>query len=130
MNGKKCNFAVEQVKYLGHILSADDVAVDPSKTDIITNWPRPKNAKQVKSFLGVSNYYRRFIKRYSQRSAALRELTAEDKPFNWGNKQQDAFIDLKAALSKPPILRIPTWRFLFGNRRERGRDFIHSRPNR
>jgi len=82
MNGKKCNFAVEQVTYLGHILSADGVAADPSKTDIITNWPRPTNAKQVKSFLGVTNYYRRFLARYSQRSAASRELTSKDKPFN------------------------------------------------
>jgi len=107
MNGKKCNFAVEQVKYLGHILSADGVTADPSKTDIITNWPRPKNAKQVKSFLGVTNYYRRFLARYSQRSAALRELTAKDKPFDWGDKQEDAFNDLKTALSRPPILRYP-----------------------
>jgi len=88
-------------------VSADGVALDPSKTDIITNWPRPKNAKQVKSFLEVSNYYRRFIERYSQRSAALRELTAKDKPFNWGDKQEDAFNDLKTALSKPSILRYP-----------------------
>ena len=53
MNGKKWNFAVEQVKYLGHILSAESVAVDPGKTEIITNWQRPKTAKHVKSFLDV-----------------------------------------------------------------------------
>jgi len=60
INGKKCNFALKQVKYLGHILSAEGVAADPGKTEIITNWPRPKNAKQVKSFLGVCNNYKRF----------------------------------------------------------------------
>jgi len=60
MNGKKCNFALKQVKYLGHILSAEGVTADPSKTDIITDWPSPKNAKQVKSFLAVANYYKRF----------------------------------------------------------------------
>jgi len=57
--------------------------------------------------LGATNYYRRFLERYSQRSAALRELTAKDKPFNWGDKQENAFNDLKTALSNPPILRYP-----------------------
>jgi len=104
MNGKKCNFALKQVKYLGHILSAEGVTADPGKTEVITNWPRPKNAKQVKSFLGVTSYYKRFLERYSQRSAALRELTAKDKPYNWGDEQENAFNDLKTALSKPPIL--------------------------
>jgi len=107
MNGMKCNFAVEQVKYLGHILSAEGMAVDPGKTEIITNWPRPKTARHVKSFLGVSNYCRRFIEQYSHRSAALRVLTAKDKPFTWGEKQEEAFNDLKTALSSPPILKYP-----------------------
>ena len=79
MNGKKCKFDVNEVRYLGHILSAAGVSVDRQKTEIITSWPKPKNAKQVKSFLGVANYYRRFLERYSQRSAPLRELTAKDK---------------------------------------------------
>jgi len=83
------------------------VTADPSKTDIITNWPRPKNAKEVKSFLGVTNYYKRFLERYSQRSAALRELPTKDIPFNWGDKEENAFNDLKTALSIPPILRYP-----------------------
>ena len=76
----KCRFEVTQVRYLGHILSGSDVAVDPSKFDLITKWPTPESAKQVKSFLGVANYYRRFVKSYAQRSAPLRELTAKDKP--------------------------------------------------
>ena len=53
MNGKKCRFAVREVKYLGHILSGKGISVDPAKTDVITNWPKPKTPKQVKSFLGV-----------------------------------------------------------------------------
>jgi len=107
INGKKCNFALKQVKYLGHILSAEGVTADPSKTDIITDWPRPKNAKLARSFLGVTNYYKSFLERYSQRSAALRKLTAKDIPFNWGDRQENAFNDLKTALSNPPILRYP-----------------------
>ena len=69
MNGKKCKFAVDQVKYLGHILSGSGVAVDSSKFDLISGWPTPKTSKQVKSFLGVASYYRRFIERFSQISA-------------------------------------------------------------
>jgi len=79
MNGKKCKFAVDEVRCLGHILCAAGVSVDLRKTEIITSWPKPKNAKQVKSFLGVANYYRRFLERYSQRSAPLRELTAKER---------------------------------------------------
>jgi len=107
MNGKKCRFAVKEVKYLGHVLSKSGVAVDLSKTEIITSWPQPKNAKQVRSFLGVTNYYRRFCEGYAQRSAALRELTAKDVPFKWGERQEKAFNDLKLALSSPPILKFP-----------------------
>ena len=99
MNGKKCKFAVTQVKYLGHILSGSGVAVDPSKFDLITNWPTPKSAKQIKSFLGVANYYRRFVQSFAQRSAPLRELTAKDKPFVWGKEQQKSFDDLKQVLT-------------------------------
>ena len=63
---KKCKFAVDQVKYLGHILSGSGVAVDSSKFNLISGWPTPKTSKQVKSFLGVASYYRRFIARFSQ----------------------------------------------------------------
>ena len=107
MNGKKCRFATETVKYLGHILSSDGAAADPSKTEVIKIWPRPKNAKQVKSFLGVANYYRRFIEGYSRRSSALRELTVKDKTFIWKDEQERAFNVLKEALSSPPILKFP-----------------------
>ena len=119
MNGKKCKFAVDQVKYLGHILSGSGVAVDSSKFNLISGWPTPKTSKQVKSFLGVASYYRRFIARFSQISAPLRELIAKDKAFIWGKEQQDAFDELKNKLCNPPILRFPdrqrdrTWTFFF-----------------
>ena len=110
MNGKKCKFAVGQVKYLGHILSGSGVAVDSSKFDLISGWPTPKTSKQVKSFLGVASYYRRFIERFSQISAPLRELIAKDKTFIWGKEQQDAFDELKNKLCNPQyyVFRIAT----------------------
>ena len=102
MNGKKCRLAVREVKYLGHILSGKGISVDPGKTDVITNWPKPKTPKQVKSFLGVSNYYRRFIDGYSQRSAPLRKLVSKDKHFVLGAEQDRAF-----ALTTAPTLQYP-----------------------
>jgi len=79
---------------------------DPAKVEVITKWPTPKTTKQVKSFLGTTNYYLLYLKGYAQRSAALRELTAKDKPFVWGEAQEKSFnYDLKTALSTPPILR-------------------------
>ena len=107
LNGKKCKFATSQVKYLGHILSKDGIATDPAKTAVIVNWPQPKNVKQTKSFLGVCNYYRKYIFNYSIRSAPLRELTAKDVPFVWSERQEHAFADLKTALTNPPILCYP-----------------------
>ena len=94
MNGKKCKFAVTQVKYLGHILSGSGVAVDPSKFDFISNWPTPKSARQVKSFLGVANYYGGFVQSFAQRSAPLRELTVKDKPFVWGKNSRNLLTTL------------------------------------
>ena len=141
MNGKKCKFAVDQVKYLGHILSGSGVAVDSSKFDLISGWPTPKTSKQVKSFLGVASYYRRFIERFSQLSAPLRELIAKDKTFNWGKEQQDAFDELKSKLCNPPVLRFPDSRreyfletdasiqgisYILGQRDDEGRKYVVS----
>ena len=107
MNGKKCSFLKTEVKYIGHILSKDGIRIDPSKADAIKSWPRPKTHKHVKSFLGMANYHKRFINRYSQRSAPLRNLLSKNVPFTWGEDQEKAFQDLKQALTSPPILRFP-----------------------
>jgi len=141
MNGKKCKFAADQVKYLGHILSGSGVAVDASKFNLISGWPTPKTSKQVKSFLGVASYYRRFIERFSQISAPLRELMSKDKTFTWGKEQQDAFDELKNKLCNPPILRFPDSRreyfletdasikgisYILGQRDDEGRKYVVS----
>ena len=107
MNGKKCKFAVKQVKYLGHILPGAGIAVDPAKTEVITKWPTPNTPSRVKSFVGVANYYMKFIPAYSQRSAALRQLVSKNKHFQWGPEQEKSFQDLKSALVTPPILQYP-----------------------
>ena len=106
-NGKKCNFAKDEIKFIGHILSKDGVRIDSSKTEVIASWPRPKSAKQIRSFLGMTNFYKRYVDRYSQRSAPLRNLLAKDVPFEWGETQEKSFQDLKSVLLSPPILRFP-----------------------
>ena len=105
LHPKKCRFAIESVKYLGHIINSQGLSADPGRCAVLKDWPTPKNVKDVKAFLGSSGYYRRYIPRYSIRSAALRELTAKDKKFEWTKAQQDSFDDLKNALTTPPILR-------------------------
>jgi len=107
MNGKKCNFAIDHIKYIGHTLSKDGIGIDPSKTEVISSWPRPKNAKHIRSFLGLINFYKRFVHKFAQRSAPLRNLLSKEVSFEWGEEQEKYFQDLKQALLSPPILRFP-----------------------
>ena len=103
----KCNFACKQVKYLGHIINKDGIQVDPEKTQAISTFPIPKSSKQVKSFLGVCNYYRKFIQGYAKLASPLTKLTAKDIKFSWGPEQADAFQTLKQRLLSAPILVYP-----------------------
>ena len=103
----KCIFATNSVKYLGHILSSKGVLPNPEKTKVIADFPVPKTRKQVRSFLGIANYYRRFIDRYSTISAPLTSLLKKDTDFLWSSECAEAFNTLKVALSSPPILAFP-----------------------
>ena len=100
------------MKYIGHVLSTDGIRIDPSKTDVISSWPRPETAKQIRSFLGMSNFYKCFINRYSQRSAPLRNLFAKDVKFEWGEAREASSQNLKAALLSPPYYVFPIHRVL------------------
>ena len=77
----KCQFACKQVEYLGHVISKDGIAVDTKKTDAVQNFPRPKNTKEVRMFLGLCNYYRRFIKNMAKEATPLYRLTSKDAKF-------------------------------------------------
>ena len=82
-------------------------ATNPAKTAVIVTWPQPQNVKQMKSFLRVCSYYRRYIFNYYIYSAPVRELTAKDVPFVWLERQEHAFAVLKTALTNPLILCYP-----------------------
>ena len=103
----KCKFAQSEVKFLGHILSETGVRPNPQKLDIIKNYPAPKNVKQVRQFLGLCNYYRRFQKDYAKIAKPLNDLTRKDSHWHWDGKCQSAFEQLCDGLLSAPILPYP-----------------------
>src|SRR5262249_53936870 len=104
---KKCEFAKTQVEFLGHIVSEQGLLVDPHKVDAIRTWPPPANVHELRSFLGLANYYRKFIKDFSRIAAPLTNLLAKDIAYEWAEAPQNAFAALKTALTSAPILGIP-----------------------
>ena len=107
LNPRKCKFAAKEVKYLGHVLSKDGIAVDTSKTDAVRTFPRPRNATEVRAFLGLANYYRRFVNGFADVAAPLNRLVSKNVKFQWDDACDDAFQELKKRLTSPPILAFP-----------------------
>jgi hypothetical protein len=103
----KCEFLRKEVAYLGHIITDQGVRPDPKTTDCVTQFPVPTNAKDVKSFLGLAGYYRRFIQNFSQISKPLTALLKKDAEFAWTDLCQHSFLELKRLLSEKPILQYP-----------------------
>ena len=104
---RKCMFACSQLEYLGHLVTKDGVKVDPSKTEAINNMPAPTNKRELQVFLGMCNYYSRFVLGYAQVASPLYALLRKSVDWNWQAPQQAAFQALKQALSAAPVLRIP-----------------------
>ena len=103
----KCEFMQGEVEFLGHRIGKGGLAVSPDKIAAIQEWRQPKNETEVRSFLGLANFYRRFVKDYSKIALPLSELTKNEMKFEWGERQQKAFDALKAALTSAPVLIIP-----------------------
>ena len=103
----KCNFFQEKVAYLGHIVSHDGVSVDCSKVDKVKNWPTPQSTKDVQQFLGLANYYRRFIRSFADLAKPLHKLTEHNITFSWTQECHDAFDSLRLKLTSIPILAYP-----------------------
>lgn len=101
LHPNKCNFAAGKILYLGHILSSKGVEIDKTKVEIVQNFPRPKNQKQLRSFLGLCIYFRRFVKGHSIISAPLNQLLRKNVNFEWSDDCETAFKNLKHAL--PPL---------------------------
>ena len=103
----KCEFSKSSIPFLGHVISTDGIHTEPSKIKAVEAWPVPDNVNDLRSFLGLASYYRRFIKGHSKITAPLTHLTKKDVPFKWTEEEQEAFETLKRALITAPVLRSP-----------------------
>ena len=113
VNEKKSEFFMHKIKYLGHIISKDGIRMDPEKLRVINEWPIPKNLHEVRSFLGMCSYYRRFIEKFSILAGPLHDLTKKKVQFKWTAKENEAFETLKAKLLAQPVLILPNLKMTF-----------------
>ena len=95
VNAKKSEFFLKEIHYLGRIVSHNQVRMDPEKIKVIVERPMPTTVHDVRSFLGLCSYYRRFVRRFATIAGSLHDLTKKQVPFQWGLKQQEAFAKLK-----------------------------------
>ncbi|XP_061366955.1 uncharacterized mitochondrial protein AtMg00860-like [Gastrolobium bilobum] len=91
----KCEFRLRSVKFLGYVISAEGVAVDPNKIEAVMDWARSKTVSEVRSFLGLVGYYMRFIEGFSKMVLLLTRLTRKETPFLWTHECEDCFQELK-----------------------------------
>jgi len=103
----KCAFGLQQVDFLGHVISQDGISMDPDKVQAVEEWPRPANQTDVLQFLGLTGHYRRFIHKFSDIAAPMSDLVGKDLRWKWGADQDAAFEQLKKALTTAPILAPP-----------------------
>jgi len=101
----KCEFLQEQVSFLGHVVRQDGIAVEPHKIEAIQEWPAPANVHEVRSFLGLAGYYRKFIHGFADVAKPLHDLLLKNQRFEWSAAASDAFTRLKDKLSATPVLR-------------------------
>ncbi|CAA7042884.1 unnamed protein product [Microthlaspi erraticum] len=103
----KCSFWQREMGFLGHIVSAEGVSVDPAKIEAIRDWPRPSSATEIRSFLGLAGYYRRFVKGFATMAQPMTKLTGKDVPFVWSAECEESFSQLKEMLTTTPVLALP-----------------------
>ena len=106
----KCQFWLDRVAFLGHVISAEGVSVDPQKIEAVVNWKPPKNVSEVRSFLGLAGYYRKFVEGFSKIAAPLTKLTRKDVKYDWVDACQQSFEELKSRLTSAPVLVLPNGR--------------------
>jgi hypothetical protein len=106
---EKCAFLRKEVLYLRHVINEHGVTLDPNKIKCIENYPRPQNSRDIKSFLGLLNYYRRFVDNFAKIAKPLTALLKKDVIFKRSDKCEEAFSELKRVLTSPPLLVYPDW---------------------
>ena len=113
LKAKKCKLYKTKIEYLGMIIEEGRISMDPVKLGGIRDWPTPTRVKQVRSFLGFGNFYRKFISHYSDLAQPLNDMTKKDKEFEWTTKCQEAFDILKQQFTEEPVLLMPDQSKLF-----------------
>jgi len=103
----KCEFWLNEVAFLGHVLSTDGVAVDPAKIEAVKEWDQPRIVTEVRSFLGLAGYYRRFLENFSKIARPMTNLTKKAKDFEWTPECENSFQTLKEKLTTTPVLALP-----------------------
>ena len=106
----RCQFWLDRVAFLGHVISVEGVSVDPQKIEAVVNWKPPKNVSEVRSFLGLAGYYRKFVEGFSKIAAPLTKLTRKDVKYDWVDACQQSFEELKGRLTSAPVLALPNGR--------------------
>ncbi|WMV41072.1 hypothetical protein MTR67_034457 [Solanum verrucosum] len=102
----KCKFWLTSVAFLGHVVSKERVMVDPQKIEAVKNWVRPSSVTEVRSYVGLASYYRRFVKNFDSIATHLTNLTKKEVPFQWTEKCEESFQKLKTLLTTSPILTL------------------------
>jgi hypothetical protein len=103
----KCEFWLDQVEFLGHVISKEGIAINPSKVQSVLDWQAPTNVKEIRGFLGMVGYYRRFIEGFSKIAGPMTKLLRKNTPFEWYEKCEESFQELKRRLTTAPILAVP-----------------------
>nr|GFB00320.1 putative reverse transcriptase domain-containing protein [Tanacetum cinerariifolium] len=103
----KCEFSIPKVQFLGHVIDSQGIYVDPAKIESVKEWASPKSPTEIRQFLGLVGYYRRFIERFSKIAKPMTKLTQKNVKFEWGDKKEVAFQLLKQKLCSAPILALP-----------------------
>jgi hypothetical protein len=103
----KCEFWLDKVEFLGHVISKEGIAVNPSKFASVLEWEAPKNVKQIRGFLGMAGYYRRFIEEFSKIAGPMTKLLRKNTPFVWSEECEASFQTLKEKLTTAPVLAVP-----------------------
>ncbi|KAI3682967.1 hypothetical protein L1987_83381 [Smallanthus sonchifolius] len=106
-NFSKCAFWLREVQFLGHVINPNGIMVDPAKIVTVKEWNIPKTPTEIRSFLGLAGYYRRFIQDFSKIALPLTKLTRKEVKYEWGSTQDEAFKELKKRLTQAPVLALP-----------------------
>ena len=104
----KCQFWLDKVAFLGHVILAEGISVDPQKIEAIVIWKPPTNVSEVRSFLGLAGYYRKFVEGFLKIATPLTNLLKKDQKFEWSDTCQHSFEELRQRLTTTPVLELPS----------------------